>query len=216
MDIKIYEFKDINNMNVNEVKFYRIKNEIRILGIDDAPFNFREKKTMLIGTIFRGGSWLDGILKTEIEVDGINATKKIISMVKKTKHKDLRVIMLDGLTFAGFNIVDIEEIFKKTKLPVIVIIRRMPDFKKIKIALKKMNDKENYFFRLKCIEKASIPRKIEIRKGKNIYIQYYGINFSDAKKIVRLSATRSLIPEPLRVAHLIATGISLGESRGRA
>ncbi|MEM2918670.1 MAG: DUF99 family protein [Candidatus Altiarchaeota archaeon] len=203
-------------MNVNEVKFYRIKNEIRILGIDDAPFNFREKKTMLIGTIFRGGSWLDGILKTEIEVDGINATKKIISMVKKTKHKDLRVIMLDGLTFAGFNIVDIEEIFKKTKLPVIVIIRRMPDFKKIKIALKKMNDKENYFFRLKCIEKASIPRKIEIRKGKNIYIQYYGINFSDAKKIVRLSATRSLIPEPLRVAHLIATGISLGESRGRA
>ncbi|MEM4347117.1 MAG: DUF99 family protein [Candidatus Altiarchaeota archaeon] len=203
-------------MNVNEVKFYKIKNEIRILGIDDAPFNFREKKTMLIGTIFRGGSWLDGILKTEIEVDGINATKKIISMVKKTKHKDLRVIMLDGLTFAGFNIVDIEEIFKKTKLPVIVIIRKMPDFKKIKIALKKMNDKENYFFRLKCIEKASIPRKIEIRKGKNIYIQYYGINFSDAKKIVRLSATRSLIPEPLRVAHLIATGISLGESRGRA
>jgi uncharacterized protein len=35
-------------------------------------------------------------------------------------------------------------------------------------------------------------------------------------KIIRLSSTRGNIPEPLRVAHLIATGIILGESRGKA
>lgn len=201
---------------MSEVKFYQVKSEVRILGIDDAPFNFqKDKRTTLIGTIFRGGSWLDGVLRTEIRIDGTDATKKIISMVKKTRHKDLRVIMLDGLTFGGFNTADIEEIFRKTKLPVIVIIRKMPDFREIRKALKKMKD-ENYDERMRCIEKAGLPKKIETKKGKFIYVQHCGIKFEDAKKIVKLSATRSLIPEPLRVAHLIATGVTLGESRGGA
>jgi hypothetical protein len=201
--------------NENEVKFYKIKNEVRILGIDDAPFTLRgqDKKVMIIGTIFRGGSWLDGVLKSEVEIDGTDATKKIISMVKKTKHKDLRVIMLDGLTFGGFNLVDIEEIFKKTSLPVIVIIRRMPDFNKIEKALENLDKKDK---RWKCVEKAGIPKKVETKSGKFIYIQNFGINFEDAEEIVKLSATRSLIPEPIRVAHLIASGVVLGESRGAA
>jgi len=37
-----------------------------------------------------------------------------------------------------------------------------------------------------------------------------------AAKIVRISATHSLIPEPLRIAHIIASGIKNGESHGRA
>jgi len=37
-----------------------------------------------------------------------------------------------------------------------------------------------------------------------------------AEYIVKLSSTRSLIPEPIRVAHLIASGVALGESMGGA
>jgi len=40
------------------------------------------------------------------------------------------------------------------------------------------------------------------------------INLSEG--CVKLSSTRSLIPEPIRVAHLIASGVALGESRGGA
>jgi endonuclease V-like protein UPF0215 family len=36
-----------------------------------------------------------------------------------------------------------------------------------------------------------------------------GISLTDAQKIVELTATRSSFPEPLRVAHLIASGITL-------
>jgi endonuclease V-like protein UPF0215 family len=35
-----------------------------------------------------------------------------------------------------------------------------------------------------------------------------GISLPDAKKIVELTSTRSSFPEPLRVAHLIASGIT--------
>ena len=199
---------------MGNVKFYQIKDEIRILGIDDAPFDlYADKTTMLIGTIFRGGNWLDGILKTEVEVDGTNSTERISEIVRKTKHKDLRVIMLDGLGFAGFNLVDIEQLFEETKLPVIVIVRQMPDFEAIKKAIQKLKHREFYE---KCMKKAGEPKKVETKPKKFIHIQHSGIEFSDASEIVKLSSTRSLIPEPIRVAHLIASGIVLGESRGRA
>ena len=35
-----------------------------------------------------------------------------------------------------------------------------------------------------------------------------GISEDDARKIVKLTSTRSSVPEPLRVAHLIASGLS--------
>ncbi|MBN2014483.1 MAG: DUF99 family protein [Candidatus Altiarchaeota archaeon] len=199
---------------MDEVRFYSIKDEVRIVGIDDAPFNlYKDKKTMIVGVVYRGGSFLDGVLKSEVEVDGIDSTDRIIDMMRNTRHKDLRVIMLDGLGFAGFNLVDIERLFKETKLPVIVVVRRMPDFESIGEAIKKLKNRE--FYR-RCIETAGRPRKVETKPGKFIHIQCRGIDFSDAEDIVRLSATRSLIPEPIRVAHLIATGIVLGESRGGA
>ena len=49
-----------------------------------------------------------------------------------------------------------------------------------------------------------------------IYIQINGIEIEDAVEIVKLSTTRSAIPEPLRVAHIIAAGIIKGESKGSA
>ncbi len=197
-----------------QVKFYNIKDEIRILGVDDAPFDFNKDKTVpIVGTVFRGGRWLDGVIKTEVEVDGIDSTDKLIERVNTCKFKDLRVIMLDGLGFGGFNLVDIRRLFRETGLPVIVVVRNMPDFEKIGKAIRKLKHEE---FCRECIRKAGEPRKVETRAKRFIHIQYYGISFEDAEKIVRLSATRSLIPEPIRAAHLIASGFVLGESRGGA
>lgn len=199
---------------LKDIKFYSIKDEIRILGIDDAPFNFRKDRTItIVGTIFRGGKYLDGVLRTEVTVDGTDSTEKISEMVKKTRHKDLRIIMLDGLGFAGFNLVNIKQLYKETKHPVIVIVRQMPDFNAIKKAISKLEHRDFYE---ECIREAGKPERVETKPRKFIHIQYRGIKFSDAERIVKLSSTRSLIPEPIRVAHLIASGITLGESRGNA
>lgn len=195
-------------------KFYSIKDEIRILGLDDAPFELRaDKKTMIVGAVFRGGSFLDGVMRTEVDVDGRDSTEKIASLVNGCKFKDLRVLMLDGLGFGGFNLVDIKELYEETKLPVIAVVRRMPDFEAIEKAVMNLRHRDYY---LSCMKNAGRPMKIETREGRHIYIQFRGLSFTEAEKIVRLSATRSLIPEPLRVAHLIASGIKLGESRGGA
>jgi len=112
--------------------FRVIKPEIRVLGVDDCPFIPHIKgQVPVIGVVFRGGYWLDGVLHTKIAVDGFDATEKIVSMITSSPHyKQLRVIMLNGVTFAGFNIVNIKTLNAATKLPVITVTREKPDLAK--------------------------------------------------------------------------------------
>jgi uncharacterized protein len=194
-------------------KFRIIKQEIRILGIDDSPFpTHTTDEVMLVGTIFRAGNWLDGVLSTHICGDGTDSTEKIVHMVKNSRNLgQLGVIMLDGITFGGFNVVNIQEIYKATNIPVIVVMRKIPNFEGIKNALKRFDDWEERW--------QNITGAGEVYKVPNpepVYIQVNGIEIDDAMEIVKISTTRSAIPEPLRVAHIIAAGIVTGESRGSA
>lgn len=186
-----------------------IKKEIRVIGIDDSPFDkHRKDKVMVIGVVFRGGLFLDGVLTTKVNIDGDDATTKIIDMINKCKYKlQLQCIFLDGIAVAGFNVIDIKKLNKKTRLPVIVIIRRNPNIEKIKKTLIKIRQ-EN---KIELIEKAG-----PIKKVGEIYIQLTGLSIEKAKELLKLTCTRSLIPEPIRIAHLIASGITYGESRGKA
>jgi endonuclease V-like protein UPF0215 family len=190
---------------------FHIKPEIRILGIDDSAL-LREK-IMIVGAVFRGGDWIDGVLRSEITRDGLDATDVICSMIKKSKHYgQIRAVILDGITYGGFNVVDIHKLYTETGVPVIVVMRVYPDFERIKSALKYFPDGED---RWKIIKQAGEIEKVTGEKN-HIYIQRAGIGLETVKKIIRLTSIRSNIPEPLRVAHLIATGIILGESRGKA
>ena len=65
-----------------------MKKEIRVVGIDDSSFNkFRDKKVTIIGTFFRGGNFIDGVLSTTADVDGANSTKKISEMIIKSRFR---------------------------------------------------------------------------------------------------------------------------------
>ena len=192
---------------------FHIKPEIRILGIDDSAL--LNEKVMIVGTVFRGGDWMDGVLRSDITRDGLDATEVICTMIKKSRHYgQIRMVMLDGITYGGFNVVDIEKLYRETGIPVIVVMRSYPDFEKIRSALRHFSDGE---VRWKIIKRAGKIEKLVTEKNRTpIYIQKAGIGVKSAEKIVRLTSIRSNIPEPLRVAHLIATGIIFGESRGKA
>lgn len=185
-----------------------IKPEIRVLGVDDGKFTpHTESQVPVIGVVFRGGYWLDGVMHTKIAVDGFDATDNISSMITLSPHhKQLRVIMLNGITFAGFNIVDIKTLNAATTLPVIAVTREKPDLAEIHKALKKMSkSEERWKAVLNAGEISTVPTRSQKEK---IYMEVAGISVEDAQKILRLTSTRSKIPEPLRVAHLIASGIS--------
>jgi hypothetical protein len=142
----------IKHINTNFYpKMMRIKREIRILGIDDSNFTRADSEVLVVGALVRGGFWIGGVLSTYVERDGLDATENITKMILNARYKDLRAIMLKGITLAGFNLVDIEKLNQDTGLPVIVVMRRMPDLSSIEKALTNLNHKEE---RLAIIEKA--------------------------------------------------------------
>lgn len=187
------------------VKFRTIKPEIRILGVDDGPFTLHRGYAPVVGVVFRGGYWLDGVLSTKVKVDGFDATDKIAAMIRDSPHyRQVRVIMLNGVTFGGFNVVDIKELHALTNLPVIVVTRDKPSFREIHAAVKNL---PNSAERWKAVQNAGKIFEVHTRsRGEKVYMELCGMRVSDARKILQFTSTRSSIPEALRVAHLIASG----------
>jgi endonuclease V-like protein UPF0215 family len=197
-------------------KFWQIKPEIRILGIDDGPFEPRAVgRVPLVGVVFRGGRWLDGVLSTTIEQDGTDATERVVEMINQSRHRgQLRIVMADGVTFAGFNVLDVKKMFKQTGLPAIVVSRELPNMTDVRKAIKHLPDWRE---RWKIVKDSGKIYPVRTkRRAAPVYMQFVGMRRADAEQVMKLSSTRSLIPEPLRVAHLIATALVRGESYGRA
>lgn len=194
-------------------RFRSIKPEIRVLGIDDGGFVPHTKGVVdVVGVVYRGGYWFEGVMRTEITIDGLDATEKIAAMIESSSYyRELRVVVLDGVTFAGFNVVDISKLSHRVDLPVIAVTREKPDLEEIRSALKNLPDFE---IRWRAMENAGKIMEVGTRNGGNpVYMHTAGILLEDAEKIMKKTSTRSNIPEALRVAHVIASGLTRSKEK---
>ncbi len=190
-------------------RFRVVKPEIRVIGIDDGAFKPHVKgRALVVGVVFRGGFWLDGVVSTSVEIDGFDAAEKIAEMIARSPHfKQLRVIMLDGVTFAGFNVVDIKELNARTSMPVIAVTRDKPDFVEIRKALRHLPRADE---RWRAVQNAGSVVEVSTRHAsERVFIEFSGLSECDAERIVRQTSTRSSVPEALRVAHLVASGVTV-------
>ncbi len=177
----------------------------RFAGFDDS---FKGDECYIVGTVFEGSRYLEGVMVDRIEIDGLDSTSRIISMVRRSKfRKQIRAIFLDGVTFGGFNVADIAEISRSLSVPVIAVTRRRPDFESIFRALENVPD---YELRKTIIEKAG-----EIHAHRGVFFQFSGCDIEAVVEMIDASTLKGNMPECLRVAHIIATAIVHGESRGK-
>jgi len=183
--------------------------EVRIVGIDDGPFDRgRKGDVMVVGAIYRGGQFLDGMVATTIRRDGRNATDKLIEMVRGSRYyRQLHYLMLDGIALGGFNVVDINRLHAATALPAIVVVRHEPDMDAVRRALLRLPRGEA---RWRLIERAGPAEPLG-----GLYVQRAGLEAAEAEALLELSCTRSKLPEPLRAAHIIAGALVTGEGGRR-
>ena len=188
-----------------------MKREIRILGIDDMPFTFEDEYVGIVGVVMRGNHYIEGVLHTNIAVDGNDATEQLISLILSSKHAgQLRTIMTDGGALGGFNVVDGERLYEATGIPVMTVTANKPNEELLIAALKQhFDDWETRWRTMHKGELHCVPLQYPL------YVKRFGFKLGEATEIIQLSLLRGALPEPLRVAHLIATGIKTGESYGR-
>jgi endonuclease V-like protein UPF0215 family len=179
-----------------------------IIGFDDAPFDPEHRGAVaIVGAVF-AGLRLDGVLMGEIEKDGIDSAEVLIRVVSQSKFAEhAQLIMLQGIAFGGFNVVDVFALHEALKLPVLVVSRRLPDMEAIRKALtQQVPDGEKKW--------AVIARLGPMEAIRKVYVQRVGISLEEAESVIERFAIHSHIPEPIRVAHLIASALVEGESRG--
>lgn len=181
-----------------------MKTGIKTVGIDEGHWTRNQKETVLIGAIVRGNIELEGVLKTSITVDGNDGTEKIIEMVGKSRfYPQLKAVFINSIVLAGVNVVNIKEIHEKLDMPVIAIVRKIPQTKRLIEGIKE-----------------TFPEKAERLKSygppKKFGAVYYYAAGENIEELIKVTTRRGNIPEPIRLAHIIASGITLGESRGRA
>jgi endonuclease V-like protein UPF0215 family len=184
-----------------------VKREIRILGVDDARFQRgRDEWTRLIGVVYRGGEWMEGCMQVPIRVDGDDATEKLAEMVKSSSHYgQLRVIMTRDSIVGGANVLNLPILFQETGLPVIAVSDSKPDMTRVKKAFKRIHP-DSWENKYDSLEKSGPIRPVESRPGRAVvYVQWAGLSLEQTVELVQKTATRSRIPEPIRVADLIAS-----------
>lgn len=181
-----------------------------VVGFDDFPFARSHRGDVgLVGVVYTGLR-LDGVITGRVRRDGVNATTKLAQLVQDSKFApQVKLLMLQGIALGGFNVVDIHSLHELLKLPVLVVARRAPDLKRIESALRANVPGGERKWRL-------IERAGAMEPAAGVYVQRAGLTLKQAVTIIESTAICGRVPEPLRVAHLIAGGIADGQSRGRA
>ncbi len=181
-----------------------------VIGFDDAPFERTHRGDVLVVGAVYAGTRLEGVLSGKVGRDGVNSTRVLIDLVAHSRFRaHAQAILLQGIAFAGFNVVDLHKLHAALMLPVIVVARRQPDFAAIRRALlhRVQGGKRKW---------ALIERLGPMEPAAGVYVQRAGISLEKTTSLIKHLAINGLLPEPLRTAHLIAGGVTTGESRHRA
>ncbi|WP_437562454.1 DUF99 family protein [Sorangium sp. So ce542] len=188
----------------------RVARLSHVIGVDDAPFARDHRGDVpVVGAVF-AGLRLEGVLSTRARRDGRNATPAIAAMVRGSRfYAQAQVILLQGIAVAGFNVVDIAALRDALALPVVVVARRLPNLDAIRDAL--LSRVRGGRRKWALIERAGPMEPVG-----GVYVQRAGISLEDATALLARLSVHGNLPEPLRAAHLIAGGLTTGESRGRA
>ena len=189
-----------------------MKRQVRVLGIDDSPFEFRDRRSLVVGALVRVPNYLEAVMRTEVEVDGDDSTDRLVDMVLKSRYKDqVKLVIVDGVALAGFNVVDIQALHERTGVPVATVTRDEPDVPGIEAALRTHFD--DWERRMSLVTRH--PLRGLDTGHKPLFASVVGMDWADMEQLVRLTTVRGAVPEPVRMAHLIAAAMVKGESRGR-
>jgi uncharacterized protein len=182
------------------------KRHLRVIAIDDGPFKRRQRTAVVAAVAMTVPGSVDGITSTRVRVDGTDATPQIIDLLRRSPYlAGSRAILVDGISVAGFNVLDLDRIGRALGRPMVSITRQSPDLPSIRAAIRK------YFpadarRRIRLVERHP-PAKVLIGAHER-WIAGVGANRAEARRLVERTTLAGAWPEPLRVARLVARAIA--------
>ena len=163
---------------------------------------------LVVGAVYSGPEF-EGLLSTRVRQDGRNSTTKLVQMIRGSKfQQQLHLVMLDGITLGGFNVVDLANLADGVGLPCVSVMRRRPDLPAMAAALENLPGSRA---RWRLVQRAG-----PLHRAGSLWFQVAGATAEVVAPVICSSVHHGKLPECLRAAHLIGSGIVTGESGKRA
>ena len=177
------------------------------VGIDDGPFVPRKlggHQAPLLAVRLEGPRLVSACTGW-LKIDGTDGTQRAGQLVKRLMMTKCP-ILLAGVTFGGFNLIDPCILHNVFRVPVLVVVGSRPDNKAVKRALVKHFP--DWKERWEIVRSLGPLRKARtIRNESPIFYESFGCTPRRAREILARCAFVARVPEPLRVAGLVASGL---------
>jgi len=174
--------------------------------VDDGAFAARRDSVgtaLLVAVLTQGARILD-VRFGRIKIDGVDAERVLVSLLNGL-HYD--VVMLSGISFGGFNLVDIKKLAWDIGKPVIAVIGERPNSKAVRSALR--GHFEDWRQRWKVVRAAGALYSCKpLAEEPRLYFEVRGGSPTFAKRAISASSLISRLPEPVRAAGMIAKGLT--------
>ncbi|MEM1994744.1 MAG: DUF99 family protein [Nitrososphaerales archaeon] len=177
------------------------KRGIRALGIAESFRVGVLERSCLAGVVMRADLVVDGFVFGSATIGGDDATDAVVGMFYRLERNDINVIILRGVIISFFNIIDLERVYLNTNVPVIGLTFEESEGLDEHI---KHHFPQNWQHKIQQYHKVGARKKVQLKTGSTLFIRAVGLNEKQATQILNKFTLQGAIPEPVRLAHLLA------------
>ena len=176
------------------------KKGLRGLAIAES-FKQGDSTSRLAGVVIRRDFIIDGFVFGKCTIEGDDATDAILDMYYKLDRDDISYIIISGLIISMYNFIDIKKIWDVAKIPVIAVTYEESSGIEDSI---RHHFPNSYEKKLEQYHKLGKRIEITLHTGHKLYILHEGCLLEDAIKFLDELTLQGSVPEPVRVAQLLA------------
>lgn len=145
---------------------------------------------------------IDGCAFSRATVGGMDATDAVCAIWNHLARDDIQAIMLGGTVISWFNVIDIRQVHEHTGVPVISVTYEDSPGLEDDIRHHFPGDEQ----RLTAYIALGKRKTCQLSTGETVYLREEGISLTDAVRACNIYTAQGKIPEPVRVARIIARG----------
>lgn len=177
----------------------------RVVACDDgAVRKLGTGYTLVVCVSWPSGGGLPSVMAGWVRVDGLDASSIVAYMVSRLRGHGLDLVLLDSITIAGFNIVSPASVYRLTGVPVAVLYKYRPSLDRLSRAVRNVPLHEIRLRALRLVDRVAV---IRTRRGV-LYSILWGVDDARAREIIEDLQVHGRVPEPLRLAHYLASSLS--------
>ena len=154
---------------------------------------------------------VDGFVFGAATVGGDDATRAVLRMFRKLRRADVNLVLLSGCIISRYNIIDVDEVARLSGRPVVCLTYN--ESRGIERAIRDHFERPEE--RIERYKKLGGRTPILLHTGHTVYVRNAQISDADARVVLNAFTLQGVIPEPIRLARLLARSGSALSPRPR-